>query len=131
MESDNGTTEIVQKKSIFGKFKSGWRAVVQTTAKTSKSLYEKGVEAKHSMSDRLARFDAQKCTLEEALEKIESDIFESTAILEELDDRFVGSARKLRDRIARSTAKMIYERWKDEEEKEDLKTLMDLDYSDV
>jgi uncharacterized coiled-coil DUF342 family protein len=131
MENENSTADASQKESMFGKLKSGWQSVVQTTSKTSKTLFEKGAQAKESMSERFAKLDVEACTLEEALNKIEADIFDSTAILEDLDDRFVGSARKIRDQVARSTAKMIYERWKDEAEKEDLKTLMELDYSDV
>jgi hypothetical protein len=43
----------------------------------------------------------------------------------------VGSARKLRDQTARRTAKAIYERWKDEKEKEGLKPIIEMDYDDI
>jgi hypothetical protein len=43
----------------------------------------------------------------------------------------MGSARKLRDQIARKTAKIIYERWENEQEKEELKQVIEMDYGDV
>jgi hypothetical protein len=43
----------------------------------------------------------------------------------------MGSARKLRDQIARKTAKTVYERWNNDQEKEELKKVIELDYDDV
>lgn len=94
-------------------------------------IAEKSAIAKDSMAQKLARIDAENCTLKEAMEKIEQDVFAGTRILEDLDARFIGSPRKIRDQIARKTAKMIYERWCNDNEKEELKELIEMDYNDV
>jgi intein/homing endonuclease len=94
-------------------------------------IAEKSAIAKDSMAHKLAGIDAENCTLKEAMEKIEEDVFAGTRILEDLDARFIGSPRKIRDQIARRAAKMIYERWRDDHEKEELKALIEMDYNDV
>ncbi len=63
--------------------------------------------------------------------KIESEIFDNTKLLQDLEGRYTGVARKLRDQLARGAAKMIYDRWNDEEEKEALRPLVEMDYDDV
>ena len=95
------------------------------------TITEKGTKTKESISERLGKIDAEKCTLQEAMAKIEKDVFAGTKILDDLDKRFVGSARKLRDQTARRTARTIYERWKGEKEKEVLKPIIEMDYDDV
>ncbi len=97
----------------------------------SRIIAEKSAIAKDSMAQKLARIDAEHCTLKEAMEKIEEDVFAGTRVLEDLDKRFMGSPRKIRDQIARKTAKMIYERWSNDNEKEELKELIEMDYNDV
>jgi hypothetical protein len=99
--------------------------------KSGRIIAEKSAIAKNSIAGKFANIDAEHCTLEEALAKIEEDVFAGTKILEDLDARFMGSARKLRDQIARRTAKTIYERWKNDQEKEELKQVIELDYDDV
>ena len=83
------------------------------------------------MAGKFAKIDTENCTLQEAMAKIEKDVFAGTKILEVLEARFMGSARKLRDQIARKTAKTIYERWDNDQEKEELKQVIELDYDDV
>lgn len=99
--------------------------------KSGRVIAEKGTLAKNSMAEKFAKIDAENCTLQEAMVKIEKDVFAGTKILEDLDSRFMGSARKLRDQIARKTAKMIYERWNNDQEKEEVKKVIELDYDDV
>ena len=72
------------------------------------------------MAEKLAKIDAENCTLQEAMAKIERDVFAGTKILEILEPRFMGSARKLRDQIARKTAKIFYERWNNEQDYDDV-----------
>jgi hypothetical protein len=83
------------------------------------------------MAVKFSKIDPENCTLQEAMAKIEKDVFSGTKILEDLDARFMGSARKLRDQIARKTAKTVYERWNNDQEKEELKKVIELDYEDV
>ena len=99
--------------------------------KSGRVIAEKSAIAKNSMAEKFAKIDAENCTLQEAMAKIERDVFAGTKILEILEPRFMGSARKLRDQIARKTAKTIYERWNNEQEKEELKKIIELDYDDV
>ena len=99
--------------------------------KSGRVIAEKSAIAKNSMAGKFAKIDAENCTLQEAMAKIEKDVFAGTKILEDLDARFMGSARKLRDQIARKTAKTIYERWDNDQEKEELKQVIELDYDDV
>lgn len=99
--------------------------------KSSRVIAEKGAIAKNSMAEKFAKIDAENCTLQEAMAKIERDVFAGTKILEVLEPRFMGSARKIRDQIARKTAKIIYERWNNEQEKEEMKQIIELDYDDV
>ena len=100
-------------------------------ARTSRTIAEKSSKAKESMAEKFGSFDVRNCTLQEAMTKIEEDVFAGTKILEDLDARFMGSARKLRDQMARKTAKIIYERWENDQEKEELKEVIELDYDDV
>ena len=110
-----------KKESFFKRIKRGSRAIA-----------EKSVKAKDSISGKFSKIDAaETCTLQEAMKKIEEDVFAGTKFLEDLDARFMGSARKLRDQIARRTAKTIYERWENDQEKEELKPVIELDYDDV
>jgi hypothetical protein len=120
IDEDSRQTLSEKKESFINIIKQGGRIVA-----------EKSAMAKDSMAHKLARIDAENCTLKEAMEKIEEDIFAGSRILEDLDGRFIGSARKIRDQIARKTAKMVYERWCDEHEKEELKQLIEMDYNDV
>ena len=99
--------------------------------KSGRVIAEKSAIAKNSMAGKFAKIDAENCTLQEAMAKIERDVFAGTKILEVLEPRFMGSARKLRDQIARKTAKTIYERWNNEQEKEEVKQIIELDYDDV
>ena len=99
--------------------------------KSGRIIAEKSAVAKNNMAGKFAKIDAENCTLQEAMAKIEKDVFAGTKILEDLDARFMGSARKLRDQIARKTAKIIYERWENEQEKEELKQVIEMDYGDV
>lgn len=109
-----------KKESFINKIKEGGRIIA-----------EKSAIAKSSMSGKFAKIDPENCTLQEAMTRIEKDVFAGTKILEDLDARFMGSARKLRDQIARKTAKTIYERWHNDQEKEELKQVIELDYNDV
>jgi hypothetical protein len=99
--------------------------------KSGRVIAEKSTIAKNSMAGKFAKIDAENCTLQEAMAKIEQDVFAGTKILEVLEARFMGSARKLRDQIARKTAKTIYERWDNDQEKEEVKQVIELDYDDV
>ncbi len=99
--------------------------------KSGRVIAEKSAIAKNSMAEKFAKIDAENCTLQEAMAKIEKDVFAGTKILEVLEARFMGSARKLRDQIARKTAKTIYERWDNDQEKEEMKQVIELDYDDV
>ncbi len=99
--------------------------------KSGRVIADKSAIAKNSMAGKFAKIDAENCTLQEAMAKIEKDVFAGTKILEVLEARFMGSARKLRDQIARKTAKTIYERWNNDQEKEELKQVIELDYDDV
>jgi hypothetical protein len=99
--------------------------------KSGRVIAEKSTIAKKSMGEKFAKIDVENCTLQEAMAKIEKDVFAGTKILEVLDARFMGSARKLRDQIARKTAKTVYERWDNDQEKEELKQVIELDYDDV
>jgi hypothetical protein len=99
--------------------------------KSGRVIAEKSTIAKNSMAEKFAKIDTENCTLQEAMAKIEKDVFAGTKILEVLEARFMGSARKLRDQIARKTAKTIYERWDNDQEKEELKPVIELDYDDV
>ena len=69
--------------------------------KSGRVIAEKSAIAKNSMAGKFAKIDAENCTLQEAMAKIERDVFAGTKILEVLEPRFMGSARKLRDQIAR------------------------------
>jgi hypothetical protein len=109
-----------KKESLFDSIKKGGRLIA-----------EKSAMAKNSMAVKFSKIDPENCTLKEAMAKIEKDVFAGTKILEDLDARFMGSARKLRDQIARKTAKTIYERWNNDQEKEELKKVIELDYDDV
>ncbi|MGB6012554.1 MAG: hypothetical protein WBI57_14915 [Desulfobacterales bacterium] len=109
-----------KKESFIDRIKQGGRIIA-----------EKSAIAKNSVAGKFAKIDAENCTLQEAMAKIEKDVFAGTKILEDLDARFMGSARKLRDQIARKTAKMIYERWNNDQEKEEVKQVIELDYGDV
>ena len=120
MEEQSQQPISEKKESFFSRIKSGGRA-----------LAEKSAKAKDSMAGKLGKIDAENCTLQEAMAKIEEDVFSGTKILEDLDARFMGSARKLRDQIARKTAKTIYERWENDQEKEELKPIIEMDYNDV
>jgi len=57
------------------------------------------------MAGKFGKIDAENCTLKEAMAKIEEHVFAGTRILEDLDARFMGSARKLRDQIAKKNGK--------------------------
>ena len=109
-----------KKESLFDSIKKGGRLIA-----------EKSAIAKNSMAVKFSKIDPENCTLQEAMAKIEKDVFSGTKILEDLDARFMGSARKLRDQIARKTAKTVYERWNNDQEKEELKKVIELDYDDV
>ena len=109
-----------KKESFFDRIRKGGRVIA-----------EKSTIAKNSIAQKFAKIDVENFTLQEAMAKIEKDVFAGTKILEDLDARFMGSARKLRDQIARKTAKTIYERWDNDQEKEELKQVIELDYSDV
>ena len=109
-----------KKESFLDRIKKGGRVIA-----------EKSSIAKNSMAGKFAKIDAENCSLQEAMTKIEKDVFAGTKILEDLDGRFMGSARKLRDQIARKTAKTIYERWYNDQEKEEMKQVIELDYDDV
>ena len=109
-----------KKESLFDSIKKGGRLIA-----------EKSAMAKNSMAVKFSKIDPENCTLQEAMAKIEKDVFSGTKILEDLDARFMGSARKLRDQIARKTAKTVYERWNNDQEKEELKKVIELDYEDV
>jgi len=118
---EQGQQPISEKKESFlNRIKKGGRIIA-----------EKSAIAKNSMAGKFGKIDAENCTLKEAMAKIEEHVFAGTRILEDLDARFMGSARKLRDQIARKTAKTIYERWENDQEKEELKPIIDLDYDDV
>jgi hypothetical protein len=99
--------------------------------KSGRVIAEKGAIAKNSIAEKFAKIDAENYTLQEAMAKIERDVFAGTKILEVLEPRFMGSARKIRDQIARKTAKIIYERWSNDQEKEEMKKIIELDYDDV
>jgi hypothetical protein len=109
-----------KKESLFDSIKKGGRLIA-----------EKSAMAKNSLAVKFSKIDPENCTLQEAMAKIEKDVFAGTKILEDLDARFMGSARKLRDQIARKTAKTVYERWNNDQEKEELKKVIELDYHDV
>jgi hypothetical protein len=109
-----------KKESFLSRIKRGGRIIA-----------DKSTIAKNSMAEKFAKIDAENCTLQEAMAKIEKDVFAGTKILEVLEARFMGSARKVRDQIARKTAKTIYERWDNDQEKEELKQVIELDYDDV
>ena len=109
-----------KKESFFDRIKKGCRIIA-----------EKSTIAKNNMAEKFAKIDAENCTLQEAMAKIEKDVFAGTKILGDLDARFMGSAIKLRDQLARKTAKIIYERWDNDQEKEELKKVIELDYDDV
>ena len=121
LAEEQGQQPISEKKESFlSRIKRGGRIIA-----------EKSAIAKNSMAEKFAKIDTENCTLQEAMTKIEEDVFAGTKILEDLDARFMGSARKLRDQIARKAAKTIYERWDNDQEKEELKQVIELDYDDV
>jgi len=131
MEEQNTSSTIENKESFFSRLKNFTKKLKETVGKTYRTIAEKSAKTKESMSGKLRKIDAENCTLQEAMEKIEKEVFAATKIIEDLDKRFVGSARKLRDQTARRTAKAIYERWKDEKEKEGLKPIIEMDYDDI
>jgi len=120
MEEQSQQPTSEKEESFFNRIKRGGRTIAEKSAK-----------AKDSMAGKFGKIDAENYTLQEAMTKIEEDVFAGTKILEDLDARFMGSARKLRDQIARKTAKTIYERWENDQEKEELKPVIELDYDDV
>jgi uncharacterized integral membrane protein len=120
MEEQSQQPTSEKAESFFNRIKRGGRAIAEKSAK-----------AKDSMAGKFGKIDAENCTLQEAMTKIEEDVFAGTKILEDLEARFMGSARKLRDQIARKTAKTIYDRWENDQEKEELKPVIELDYDDV
>lgn len=131
MENPNQPQEIPPDSSIYDKIKSNWHTVKDKAVETSKTLADKGAQATSGVRQRFTSIDAENCTLKEAMAKIESEIFDNTKLLQDLEGRYTGVARKLRDQLARGAAKMIYDRWNDEEEKEALRTLVEMDYDDV
>ena len=131
MEEQSIPPNSEKKESFFGRIKNTCKNIKDKTVKTSSTIFDKSVKAKESMAGKLGKIDAENCTLKEALAKIEESVFAGTKILEDLDTRFMGSARKLRDQISRRTAKTIYERWGNQQEKEELKEVIELDYDDV
>jgi len=120
MEEQSQQPTSEKEESFFNRIKRGGRTIAEKSAK-----------AKDSMAGKFGKIDAENCTLQEAMTKIEEDVFAGTKILEDLEARFMGSARKLRDQIARKTAKTIYDRWENDQEKEELKPVIELDYDDV
>ena len=120
-----------KKESFIDKIKKSGRVIADKIKKSVRIITEKSTIAKNSMVEKFAKIDVENCTLQEAMAKIEKDVFTGTKILEVLDARFMGSARKLRDQIARKTAKTVYERWDNDQEKEELKPVIELDYDDV
>ena len=95
-----------KKESLISRVKSRGKEIKEKTVQTGRTVAEKGAKAKDCMAGKLGRIDAENCTLKEAMTKIEEEVFAGTKILEDLNARFMGSARKLRDQIARRTAKV-------------------------
>jgi hypothetical protein len=131
MEEQSTSPENENKESFFSVLKNSGKKLKEKMGNTYRTVAEKSARAKESMSEKSGKIDAENSTLQEAMEKIEKEIFAGTKILEDLDEKFVGSARKLRDQTARRTAKTIYERWKNEIEKEEVKPIIEMDYDDV
>jgi len=131
MEAQSTSPKTEKKESFFSRLKSNGKKLKEKVGKIYRTVAKKSAKAKESMSGKLGKIDAENCTLQEAMAKIEKEVFAGTKILEDLDKRFVGSARKLRDQTARRTARAIYERWEDEQEKEGLKPIIEMDYDDV
>lgn len=131
MEEQSTSPRADNKEYFFSRLKSNGKKLKEKVGKTYRTIAEKSARAKESMSGKLGKIDAENCTLQEAMAKIEKEVFAGTKFLEDLDERFVGSARKLRDQTARRTAKAIYERWENEQEKEEVKPIIEMDYDDV
>ncbi|MGB2929170.1 MAG: hypothetical protein WBB70_09685 [Desulfobacterales bacterium] len=131
MEEQSTSHRAENKESFFSRLKSNGKKLKEKVRKIYRTIAEKSSRAKESMSGKLGKIDAENCTLQEAMAKIEKEVFAGAKILEDLDERFVGSARKLRDQTARRTAKAIYERWGNEQEKEEVKPIIEMDYDDV
>lgn len=131
MEEQSTSPENESKESFFSRLKDNGKKLKEKMGNTYRNIAEKSARAKENMSEKLGKIDAENCTLQEAMAKIEKEVFAGTKILEDLDEKFVGSARKLRDQTARRTAKTIYERWKNEIEKEEVKPIIEMDYDDV
>jgi predicted nuclease with TOPRIM domain len=131
MENPQQNQETPPGRSIYHRIKSKWDTVKNKTVETSKTLASKGAEATSTVRERFSSIDAENCTLKEAMAKIEAEIFENTKLLQDLEGRYTGVARKPRDQLAHSAAKMIYDRWNDEAEKKALRPLLEMDYEDV
>ena len=131
MENPNQPKDVPPGDSIYDKIKSNWHTVKDKAVETSKTLADKSVQATSGVRQRFTALDAENCTLKEAMAQIEADIFSHTKLLQDLEGRYTGVARKLRDQLARSASKMVYDRWNDEEEKKALRSLVEMDYDDV
>jgi hypothetical protein len=125
------TVDDVIDEQIQRRISEKKESFIDRIKKSGRVIAEKSTIAKNSMAEKFAKIDVENCTLQEAMAKIERDVFAGTKILEVLETRFMGSARKVRDQIARKTAKTIYERWDNDLEKEELKQVIELDYDDV